>query len=125
MEPNNPIHIDVKTQYMPAQSSPDSSKYAFAYTITITNQGQQTVQLVSRHWLITDGNNRLQEVRGEGVVGEQPFIAPGESYRYTSGALLDTAVGSMEGSYQMVTEDGETFDAVIPPFGLTQPEALH
>lgn len=125
MEQNNPIHIDVKTQYMPAQSDPDSSKYAFAYTITITNNSDQSVQLISRHWLITDGNNRVQEVRGDGVVGEQPHIAPGESYRYTSGALLDTAVGSMEGSYQMVNEEGDTFDAPIPPFGLTQPQALH
>lgn len=121
----HPIHIDVKTQYMAAQSDPGQGKYAYAYTITITNRGPGRVQLVSRHWLITDGNNRVQEVRGDGVVGEQPFIEPGESYRYTSGALLDTAVGSMEGSYQMVNDDGESFDAPIPPFGLTQPEALH
>ena len=125
METNNPVHIDVKTQYMPAQSSPKENRYAFAYTITITNQGKQTVQLISRHWLITDGNNRIQEVRGEGVVGEQPFIEPGESYRYTSGAMLDTAVGSMEGSYRMTNAAGESFDAPIAPFILTQPGALH
>lgn len=125
MEIINPVKIDVHTEYMPTQSSPREQQYAFAYTITITNQGEQPVQLLSRHWLITDGNNRVQEVRGEGVVGEQPVIEPGASYRYTSGAVLDTAVGSMEGSYQMVNDAGEHFEAMIPPFGLTLPAALH
>lgn len=125
MDANNPVHIDVKTQYLPAQSNPEEGRFAYAYTITISNHGEQWVQLLSRHWLITDGNNQVQEVKGEGVVGEQPVIEPGESYRYTSGALLETAVGSMEGSYQMVNANGEKFDAPIPPFGLTQPAALH
>lgn len=125
MDSNNPVHIDIKTQYMPAQSNPQENRFAYAYTITITNQGEQPVQLLSRHWLITDGNNYVKEVKGDGVVGEQPVIEPGGSYRYTSGALLETAVGSMEGSYQMVNEAGEHFDAPIPPFGLTQPTALH
>lgn len=125
MESNNPVHIDVKTQYLPAQSSLREQRYAFAYTITITNQGHQAVQLISRHWLIRDGNNRIQEVRGEGVVGEQPVIAPGESFRYTSGAVLETAVGSMEGSYQMINAAGDAFEAPIATFVLTQPGALH
>lgn len=125
MDLDHPIHIDVETRYMPAQSDPKENRYAFAYTITITNQGEQRVQLLSRHWLITDGNNKVQEVRGDGVVGEQPVIDPGESYRYTSGALLDTAVGSMEGSYLMIDEAGEPFDTQIPTFALSQPGALH
>ena len=125
MEIINPVKIDIQTEYMPSQSSPREQRYAFAYTITITNQGEQPVQLLSRHWVITDGNNQVQEVRGEGVVGEQPVIEPGTSYRYTSGAVLDTAVGSMEGSYQMVNDAGEHFEAPIPPFGLTLPAALH
>lgn len=125
MDIDYPIHIKIETRYMAAQSAPEENRYAFAYTITITNQGERRVQLLSRHWLITDGNNQVQEVQGEGVVGEQPIIEPGESYRYTSGALLDTAVGSMEGSYQMIDETGETFDAPIPTFALTQPGALH
>ena len=125
MEAENSVHIDVQTQFIPTQSTPAEHRFAYAYTVTITNQGNQPVQLISRHWLITDGNNRVQEVRGEGVVGEQPIIAPGESYRYTSGAVLDTAVGSMEGSYQMVNDAGDPFEAPIPAFGLTQPSALH
>ncbi len=125
MSDQHSVDIDVKTQYLPSQSTPAEDQYAFAYTITITNQGEQTVQLLTRHWVITDGNNRTQEVQGEGVVGEKPYIEPGSSYRYTSGAVLETAVGSMEGSYQMIDAGGAHFDVPIPPFALTQPGALH
>ena len=121
----NAISIDVDSQFIPAQSSPSQQRYAFAYTITITNHSHEAVRLLSRYWLITDGNEQLQEVKGEGVVGEQPQILPGKSFRYTSGALLETAVNTMQGSFQMISESGRTFDAAIAPFALIQPEALH
>ena len=120
-----PISIDVDTRFIDEQSSPENSRYAFAYTITISNHGTEAVQLISRHWLITDGRNQVQEVRGDGVVGEQPLIQPGTSFRYTSGALLETATGTMEGSYQMVSASGLTFDAPIELFSLIHPTALH
>ena len=97
----------------------------FAYTITVTNTGSIAAQLVSRHWIITDGENRVQEVKGPGVVGQQPVLKPGESFEYTSGASIPTAVGTMRGSYQMVAEDGTAFDAPIPPFTLSIPRTLH
>lgn len=117
--------IDVETTYVQEQSSPEDNRYVFAYTITITNQGSVPAQLMSRHWVITDANNKVQEVRGEGVVGEQPYLPPGETFRYTSAAMLETPVGCMEGEYQMVAEDGVEFDALIPVFNLSTPNILH
>ena len=122
---NHKITIDVHAEYIPNQSSPAHQRYAFAYTITITNHSYEPVKLLSRHWIITDGNDQKQEVKGEGVVGEQPRILPSKSYRYTSGALLETAVGTMEGSYQMISDSGKTFDAPIEPFSLTHAGSLH
>jgi ApaG protein len=119
------IQISVKTTYLPAQSEPDENRYVFAYTITITNSGQMSAKLMTRHWIITDANNRTQEVRGEGVVGEQPYLTPGMSFEYTSGTVLETPVGVMRGSYQMVSDDGTSFDAEIPAFTLSTPRTLH
>ena len=119
------IGIDVRSQFIEEQSEPDDGRYAFAYTISITNNSQQTVRLLSRYWLITDGNEQQQEVHGEGVVGEQPYIPSGETFEYTSGTLLPTSVGTMEGSYQMLTESGENFEAQIAAFGLVHPDSLH
>ena len=124
---NNQYDISVmaKTQYISEQSAPDSDRYVFAYTITVTNKGELPAKLLSRHWLITDANCKVQEVRGEGVVGEQPHIMPGESYQYTSAALLETPVGCMQGTYQMRADDGVEFDALIPVFNLSTPNTLH
>ncbi|HQQ62100.1 MAG TPA: Co2+/Mg2+ efflux protein ApaG [Pseudomonadales bacterium] len=119
------VKVTVKTQYLAEHSTPDASRFAFAYTITITNNGDAPVQLLRRHWIITDGNRKTQEVRGDGVVGVQPLIAPGQSHTYTSGAVLETPIGTMEGSYQMQTESGDLFDALIPRFSLAKPGALH
>ncbi len=120
-------HITVAPHatYIPAQSDADAERYAFAYTITITNTGEISAQLVSRHWVITDANNMVQEVKGQGVVGAQPRLRPGESFEYTSGSLLTTPVGTMRGTYQMVAEDGTRFDAPIPEFTLSAPRVLH
>jgi ApaG protein len=125
MTANNPIAIDVTTEYLPAQSAPEQQRYVFAYHICIHNHGEQAAKLVSRHWLINDGQKTVQEVRGEGVVGEQPTIAPGDSYQYSSGAVLSSPHGTMEGSYQMVTEDGHEFEAPIAMFSLIHPNHLH
>ena len=111
--------------YLAEQSDPVRNRYAFAYQITLRNKGQIAAKLLSRHWIITDGNGKVEEVRGEGVVGEQPYLKPGESYKYTSWAVLETAVGSMEGSYQMVADDGERFEAPIPLFTLAVPNKLN
>jgi ApaG protein len=119
------IHIDVETRYIAEQSSPEDHRYVFAYTITIANVGEVPTQLLTRHWIITDANGRGQEVRGEGVVGEHPYLKPGEAFRYTSGAMIETPVGSMHGSYQMRADDGTLFDAPIPPFSLSIPRLLH
>ncbi|MHB0990156.1 MAG: Co2+/Mg2+ efflux protein ApaG [Burkholderiales bacterium] len=119
------ITIAVQTVYLPEQSDPDQERYVFAYTITISNTGTVAAQLVSRHWLITDAEDRVQEVRGLGVVGEQPLLKPGETFEYTSGTALNTPVGTMRGSYQMIAEDGEHFDAEIPAFVLAMPRTLH
>lgn len=121
----NKIDIDVVTQYLPEQSDPDTHRFVFSYQITITNRNPTAVQLLSRRWLITDGNEHTQEVVGEGVVGEQPVIQPGESYSYTSGTVLPTEVGSMRGHYSLVTEDEQSFKAEIPAFTLAQTNALH
>lgn len=120
-----PVSIHVATQYIDQQSEPRQSRYAFAYTITISNHGVEPVQLLSRYWLITDGNAKTREVRGDGVIGEQPHIAPGSSFQYTSGAILETAVGSMEGSYRMLSQSGDQFDAPIQRFSLSHPGSLH
>lgn len=121
----NTIRIEVVTRYLNEQSDPAASRFAFAYTLTISNTGSETAQLLDRHWLITDGNGKVQEVRGEGVIGEQPLILPGASHAYTSGCLLETPVGSMGGSYGMRTAGGELFRAPIPVFGLSKPNALN
>lgn len=115
----------MRTAFIQAQSSPERNRYVFAYTITITNKGTVPAKLLTRHWVITDANEKVQEVRGEGVVGEQPHLAPGASFEYTSGTLIETPVGSMRGSYQMVADDGTQFDAEIPPFVLSMPRTLH
>jgi ApaG protein len=119
------IAIEVATRFLPEESAPDDGRYVFAYTIRIHNHGQVPAQLISRHWIITDANGKVQEVRGDGVVGEQPRLAPGESFEYTSGAVLETGLGTMRGSYRMRTDDGTAFDAPIDPFTLSIPRTLH
>ena len=119
------ITIEVETTYVREQSLPEQNRYLFAYTITITNTGSIPVQLLGRHWIITDANNKVQEVRGEGVVGEQPHLTPGESFRYTSAAMLETPVGCMQGEYQMIADDGVEFEAEIPAFNLSTPHTIH
>ena len=129
--PFNPkhVHIHVVTTYLPSHSNPEDDHFTFAYTITISNNGDQPVQLLSRHWVITDASDQVQEVKGEGVVGEQPLIAPGKYFRYTSGTTMETTVGFMEGSYTMAVVNGtqpqETFEVPIPAFSLHLPNALH
>jgi ApaG protein len=119
--------LDIKTRvaYLPEQSNEEGERYAFAYTITITNTGEIPAKLISRHWIITDANSDVQEVRGMGVVGEQPLLAPGERFEYTSGTAIATPVGTMSGSYQMLADDGTRFDAPIPEFVLSVPRVLH
>jgi ApaG protein len=119
------IEIDVRTRYLPDQSVPAEKRYVFAYTITINNNGDEDVQLVHRHWQITDANNKVHEVNGRGVVGETPLIPAGESFQYTSGTLLETEVGSMQGSYDMVSASGISFSAPIYPFSLALPGVVH
>jgi ApaG protein len=119
------IKINVATQYLPDQSEPAGARYVFAYTVTITNNGTVSAQLISRHWVITDADGKVQEVRGLGVVGHQPLLKPGEHFEYTSGSALATPVGTMKGSYQMVGEDGLQFEAPIPEFVLSMPRTLH
>ena len=119
------IEVQVQTRFLPEQSTPEDGRFVFAYTIRIHNSGQVPARLISRHWLITDDNGKVQDVRGEGVVGEQPWLRPGEDFEYTSGAVLETALGTMEGSYQMLADDGTHFDAAIAPFTLSIPRTLH
>ncbi|WP_049632019.1 Co2+/Mg2+ efflux protein ApaG [Cellvibrio sp. pealriver] len=119
------IQVSVKTTYIAAQSVPVENRYVYAYTITIANNSDEPAQLISRHWRITDANEKLQEVQGVGVVGEQPHIKPGESYTYTSGVILETETGIMEGTYHMRADDGAMFDAEIPTFALVPPHAIH
>jgi len=119
------ISIDVETAYLEEQSEPREQRYVFAYTITIRNEGDVPAKLLTRHWIITDANGRVQEVRGDGVVGEQPYLKPGQGFRYSSGAVLETPVGTMQGSYQMIADDGARFDAPIPAFRLAMPGMLH
>ena len=122
--PNN-IRVEVETAYLPEQSEPDDARFVFAYTITIRIDGQQSAKLLTRHWLITDSNGKTQEVRGDGVVGEQPQLKPGQGFRYSSGAVLETPVGAMQGSYQMIADDGAHFEAPIAPFRLAMPGVLN
>ena len=119
------IDVSAAPQYVSEQSDPDAERYVFAYTITLENVGTVAAQLISRHWIITDGNSNVQEVRGLGVIGEQPLLRPGEKYEYTSGCQLDTPVGIMRGTYQMMAEDGTAFEADIPAFTLAIPRVLH
>ena len=119
------IGIDVATNYIDEQSEPESDRYVFAYTITIANNGELPARLLSRHWVITDANGKVQEVTGDGVVGEQPHLNPGEVFRYSSGAVLETPVGAMQGLYRMEADNGVNFDAPIAPFTLAVPGVLH
>jgi len=117
--------VSVLSAYLPDQSSPDDNQYAFSYTVTIRNMGSVAAQLISRHWIITDANNQVHEVKGLGVVGAQPLLQPNQQFEYTSGSVLATPVGSMRGSYQIVAEDGTLFNAVIEPFTLAVPKVLN
>lgn len=119
------IRVTVKSRYLSDRSSPARKEFVFAYTIRIANEGAVAAQLRSRHWIITDGEGRVQEVRGDGVVGAQPLLQPGQQFEYTSGCALPTPHGTMEGTYQMVTDDGDEFDAVIAPFSLAMPHSLN
>jgi ApaG protein len=119
------LSITARVNYLSEQSDEADGRYVFAYTILLTNVGQVAVQLISRHWIITDSNHHVQEVRGKGVVGEQPALKPGQSFEYSSGTVLATPVGTMSGSYRMLAEDGTEFDAAIPQFVLSVPRVLH
>lgn len=124
-ETDHDISVAVQTNFISEQSDPSQDRYVFAYTITIRNEGDAPATLMTRHWIITDGNGRESEVRGDGVVGEQPYLSPGEGFRYTSSAILATPVGSMRGSYQMLDGQGQHFDTPIAPFILAMPGSLH
>ena len=119
------IEVDVETRYIDEQSEPEKERFVFSYTITIRNMGEAAARLLRRHWIITDGNGNVQEVEGEGVVGEQPYLKPGEGFRYTSGTVLATPLGSMHGNYKMISDDGYEYDAPIPAFTLAIPNTLH
>jgi len=119
------IRVHVTAEYSPERSRPVEKEWFFLYTVRITNEGTETVQLVTRHWIITDADGEVTEVRGDGVVGEQPVLAPGEGFEYTSGCPLNTSFGTMRGTYQMVTRDGDAFDAEIAPFTLSEPYTVH
>jgi len=121
----NNIEIEVKATYLPSQSDVPNSQYAYAYTITITNKGGSGAQLRTRRWLIEDETGNVEEVAGEGVIGQQPYLSPGESFEYSSGAVISTETGSMKGSYGMINDDGKRFDAEIPEFVLSEPYTLH
>jgi ApaG protein len=119
------ISVEVSPAYIGEQSDPPNNHYVFSYTVTIRNNGDQPARLLTRHWIITDGDGQVQEVRGEGVIGEQPHLQPGEGFQYTSGTFMNTPVGTMQGSYQMIADNGEKFDAEIPSFTLSVPNVLH
>lgn len=121
----NNIEVDVETLYVNSESDPDSNRYVFAYTVTIRNVGANPARLLTRHWVIRDANGRVQEVQGEGVVGEQPHLKPGEGFQYTSGTMLETSMGTMGGSYMLVADDGTEFSAPIADFLLSTPRTLH
>jgi ApaG protein len=120
----NKIRVEVETNYVDEQSDPDERRYVFSYTITIRNEGAVPARLLKRHWIITDANGKVQEARGDGVVGEQPHLKPGQGFRYTSGAVIETPVGAMQGTYEMIGDDGQRFDAPIQPFRLAMPGIL-
>jgi ApaG protein len=124
-ESNYAIEVSVRTRYLEDQSAPERQHYVFAYTVTLRNAGTVGARLLSRHWVITDGNGRVEEVRGDGVIGQQPWLEPGEDFEYSSGAVLETDVGCMRGSYRMQAGDGTGFDAEIPAFPLSVPRILH
>ncbi len=124
-DPRYQVDVSVVTRFLADQSQPEHDRYAFAYTITVQNNGLMPARLMSRHWVITDGDGHVEEVRGEGVVGQQPLIPVGKSHTYSSGTVMTTKVGNMQGTYQMLAEDGKRFDAVIAPFRLAVPGALH
>jgi ApaG protein len=124
-DPRYQVDVSVVTHYLADQSQPEQDRFAFAYTITVQNNGQMPARLISRHWVITDGDGHVEEVRGAGVVGQQPLIDTGKSHTYSSGTVMTTKVGNMQGTYEMVAEDGKHFDAVIKPFRLAVPGALH
>ena len=119
------IRVDVVPAYLDDQSDPNNNHFVFSYTVTIKNTGTVPAKLLTRHWIITDGDGEIQEVKGEGVVGETPYLKPGEGFQYTSGTMMKTPIGTMHGSYQMVADDGVSFDAEIPSFSLTVPRMLH
>ena len=119
------VRVRVESEYAPDRSKPSKNQWFFLYTVTISNEGSEVVQLMTRHWVITDGTGRVEEVRGPGVVGKQPRLKPGETFEYTSGCPLATPFGVMEGTYQMVTQSGERFDAKIAPFTLSEPYTVH
>jgi len=121
----NKINVEILPSYLAEQSDPSNDHYVFSYTVTIRNDGEKSARLLTRHWVITDGDGLVQEVQGDGVVGEQPRISPGEDFKYTSGTFMNTPVGTMRGSYQMITDSGETFEADIPNFTLAVPNTLH
>jgi len=121
----NNIEVKVLPAYIAGQSDPTNNHYVFSYTVTIKNNGSAPAKLLTRHWVITDGDGQTQEVKGDGVIGEQPHLKPGEGFQYTSGTFMNTPFGTMHGSYQMVSDQGEKFDATIPSFQLTVPNALH
>jgi ApaG protein len=121
----NNVRVEVESQYAAGRSQPLQNEWFFHYTVRITNEGDEVVQLLSRHWIITDGNGQTDEVRGPGVVGEQPVLGPGDSFQYTSGCPLTTPAGTMRGTYQMVTESGEHFDVEIAPFALRERYTVH
>ncbi len=125
--PDSPYQIDisVRSQFLPEQSDAGQNRFAFSYTVTLHNSGSVPAKLISRHWIITDGDGHTQEVRGPGVIGQQPHLDPGQTYTYSSGTVMNTRVGNMHGSYQMVADDGQHFDAPIAPFRLAVPGALH
>ena len=124
MEKEN-IEVSVETRYLPEQSAPEHSRFVFSYHITISNCGNESAQLLRRHWFITDGDQNVEEVQGDGVIGQQPLILPGEHYEYSSGTIMKTSVGSMHGYYEMVDSAGNTFQALIPPFTLALPNQVH
>ncbi|MGR9044590.1 MAG: Co2+/Mg2+ efflux protein ApaG [Gammaproteobacteria bacterium] len=125
MSEKNKILVEALPQFIESQSSPEENRYVFSYTITITNTGTVPATLLSRHWLITDANGKVQEVQGEGVIGEQPHLKPGETFRYTSGAMIETPVGVMQGNYTLRSDEGDQFKALIPKFTLSIPRTLH
>lgn len=124
-DPRYQIDVSVVTRFLPEQSMPEQDRFAFAYTVTVLNNGELPARLLSRHWVITDGDGHVEEVRGAGVIGQQPLIEAGKSHTYSSGTVMTTRVGNMQGSYEMLAEDGKRFNAVIAPFRLAVPGALH